>query len=77
MNSKDDYPSRMNNLNTALELILKDKLAIPPTIPQINTSNVIDVCIKYGVCPGDYLSEAKKHVCMIDNKVKHHDSLIY
>jgi len=68
---KDDYISAINNLNTALELVLKDKLEIPTTITKINTSKIIDICVKHKVGPYAYLSEAKKHICSVDNKIKH------
>jgi HEPN domain-containing protein len=68
---KDDYPSTVHNLNTALELVLKDKIGIPTTITGINTSNIMDVLTKYKVEPFLYLEEARKHVLVIDNKIKH------
>jgi HEPN domain-containing protein len=68
---KEDYTSAIHNLNTALELILKDKVGIPSTITGINTSNVIDLLTKYKVKPHLYLEEARKHVLLIDNKIKH------
>jgi hypothetical protein len=67
----EDYPSVFHNLNTTLELVLKDKLNIPTTITNINTSNIVDVLVKYKVEPYLYLTEAKKHVLTIDNKIKH------
>lgn len=68
---KEDYPSVLNNLNTVLELVLKDKLGIPVTITKINTSKIIDVLVKHKIEPYLYLNEAKKHILTIDNKVKH------
>lgn len=68
---ENDYPSVFHSINTALEMVLKDKLGIPSTIIGINTSNIIEVLVKYKVEPYLYLSEAKKHVVLIDNKVKH------
>ena len=68
---KDDYPSTFHNLNTTLELVLKDKLGIPTTITKINTSNIIDILVKHKVEPYLYLAEAKKQVLTIDNKIKH------
>lgn len=68
---EDDYVSTFHNLNTALELVLKDKLGIPATITGINTSNIMDVLTKYKVEPYLYLEEARKHVLVIDNKIKH------
>lgn len=68
---RDDYTSTFHSLNTALELILKDKLGIPATISGINTSNVMDVLTKYKVEPYPYLEEARKHILVIDNKIKH------
>jgi HEPN domain-containing protein len=68
---KDDYMSTFHNLNTALELVLKDKLGIPATITGINTSNIMDVLTKYKVEPYLYLEEVRKHVLVIDNKIKH------
>jgi HEPN domain-containing protein len=68
---KDDYSSVIHNLNTALELVLKDKLGIPATITKINTSNIIDILIKHKVESYLYLAEARKHVLLIDNKIKH------
>lgn len=68
---KDDYPSTFHNLNTTLEMVLKDKVGIPSTITGVNTSNIIDVLVKYKVEPYLYLEEARKHVLVIDNKIKH------
>lgn len=68
---KEDYTSTFHNLNTALELVLKDKVGIPTTFTKINTSNIIDVLAKYKVEPYLYLTEARKRVLMIDNKIKH------
>jgi hypothetical protein len=66
-----DYSSVINSLNTAFELILKDKIGIPTTITGINTSNVIDLLVKYNAGPVLYLNEARKHVLVVDNKIKH------
>jgi HEPN domain-containing protein len=68
---KEDYSSTFHNLNTALELVLKDKIEIPTTITGINTSNIMDVLTKYKVEPFLYLEEARKHILLIDNKIKH------
>jgi len=68
---KDDYASAFHNLNTCLELILKDRLGIPTTITSINTSTIIDILVKEKAESHMYLSEAKKHVLAIDNKIKH------
>jgi len=68
---KEDYPSVFHNLNTVLELILKDKVGIPITITGINTSNIIDLLIKDKTESHLYLSEVRKRVLMIDNKIKH------
>ena len=68
---KEDYPSTFHNLNTALELVLKDKFGIPTTFTKINTSNIIDVLVKHKVEQYLYLTEARKRVLIIDNKIKH------
>lgn len=68
---KDDYTSVMQNLNSILELVLKDKLGIPTTITSINTSKIIDILVKYKIEPYIYLIEAKKRVLQIANKMKH------
>jgi HEPN domain-containing protein len=67
----EDYPSALHSLNTSLELVLKDKLGIPSTKPNINTSNIIDILAKYKIEPYLYLNEARKYVLNIDNKIKH------
>jgi HEPN domain-containing protein len=66
-----DYPSTFHNLNTCLELVLKDKLGIPTTIKGINTSNTMDILTKYKIEPYLYLEEARKLILVIDNKIKH------
>jgi hypothetical protein len=66
-----DFPSTFHSLNTAFELILKDKIGIPTTITSINTSNVVEVIVKYKVEPYLYLNEVRKRVLDIDNKIKH------
>lgn len=68
---KEDYTSAFHNLNTALELVLKDKVKIPTTITGVNTSTIIDVLVKHKVKCYLYLTEAKKRVLIIDNKIKH------
>jgi HEPN domain-containing protein len=68
---KDDYTSAFHNLNTGLELVLKDKIGIPSTITSINISNVMDVLTKNKVEPYLYLEEVRKHVLVINNKIKH------
>lgn len=68
----EDYPSVLNCLNTAIELLLKDKLDIPTTITKINTAKIIEICIKENVGISiKHLNEINKHVCNIDNKIKH------
>jgi hypothetical protein len=52
-------------------LVLKDKLGIPMTITKINTSNIIDILIKHKIEPYLYLAETRKHILLIDNKIKH------
>lgn len=68
---KDDYTSVFHNLNTALEMVLKDKVKIPMTITKVNTSNIIDNLVKHKLEPYLYLVKARKHVLSIDNKIKH------
>jgi len=68
---KGDYNSSFNNLNTALELVLKEKLRIPLTITKVNTAKIVDILVKYKIEPYLYLSEAKKHITDITNKIKH------
>lgn len=67
----EEYSSVSHNLDTALELVLKDKLGIPTTITKINTSRIIDILVKHKVQIHPYLTEAKKHIVRIDNKIKH------
>jgi hypothetical protein len=69
--SKEDYSSTFHNLNTAFELIIKDKVGIPTTITKINTANIVEVLIKYKIEPHLYLNEVRKRVIDIDNKTKH------
>jgi len=66
-----EYSTTFNNLNTALELILKDRLGIPTTITKINTSKIIEILVSHKIESYPYLSEASKHVLVIDNKIKH------
>jgi len=66
-----DYNSCFNNLNTALELVLKEKLRIPLTITKVNTAKIVDILIKHKISPYLYLSETKKHITDITNKIKH------
>ncbi len=69
--SKSDSTSVINNLNTCIELVLKDKLDLPMTITKINTDKIIDICIAHKVGPVEYLKEIKKHALEIDNRVEH------
>lgn len=68
---KGDYNSCFNNLNTALELVLKEKLKIPLTITKVNTAKIVEILVKHKIEPYLYLSEAKKHITNIANKIKH------
>lgn len=65
------FPSVLDFLNSALELMLKDKLGIPITLTNINTGKIIDILVSHEVGPYRFFSEAKKHVSSIDNKIKH------
>ena len=67
----DDFPSTINNLNTALELFLKDLLDIPTTITKIKTGAVIDILISKKIGPVPHLKEIKTRLLSIDNDVKH------
>ena len=71
----ENYPSVFNNLNTALELVLKDKIGIPVTLKGINTSNVIELLVKEKIVCHQYFDEAKKRVTLIANKSKHESYL--
>ena len=68
---REDYSGTINNLNTCLELILKEKFGIPTTIKKINTSKIINLAIKYNIGPIKYFGETRKYVTEIDNKIKH------
>lgn len=67
---REDYPSTINNLNTSIELVLKDKLDIPTTISNIQTNKIIEILVKHKLGPVGYLKEVQKHV-FLDNKTKH------
>ena len=69
--SRDDFVGVINNLNTSLELALKDRLGIPNTISKVRTGRIIDVLVARKLGPYRYLIEAQKHVLQLDNKVKH------
>ena len=69
---KDDIQSVFNHLNSAIELMLKDKLNIPSTYKNIKTSNIIEILISNKKGPYRYLDEVKNRVTFIDNEVKHH-----
>jgi len=66
-----NYTSCFSNLNTALELVLKDKLRIPLTITKVNIAKIVDILVKHKIEPYLYLSEARKHITDIANKMKH------
>lgn len=68
---KGDFSSTFHCLNTAFELVLKDKIGIPTTITGINTSNIVELLVKHKVEPYLYFKEVKKRVTEIDNKIKH------
>ena len=50
---------------------MKDKCGIPTTLTEINTSNIIDLLVKYKVEPYSHFGEARKRVTEIANRVKH------
>lgn len=66
-----DFHSVFSCLNTAFELLLKDKIGIPTTITGINTANIVEVLVKHKVEPYLYFKEVKKRITEIDNKIKH------
>ncbi|WXG46138.1 MAG: hypothetical protein WED05_05655 [Candidatus Atabeyarchaeum deiterrae] len=68
---RKDYCSTVNNLNTALELGLKELLEIPVTTSNINTANIIEIWVSNHYPCSLFLSEVRKHVLDLDNKVKH------
>lgn len=68
---REDYSGTINNLNTCLELLLKEKFNIPTTIKGINTAKIIEIAIKLKVGPIKHFGEAKKHVLDMDNQIKH------
>lgn len=68
---REDYSGTINNLNTCLELILKEKFGIPTTIKKINTAKIINLAIKYDIGPIKFFGETRKYVTEIDNKIKH------
>ena len=68
---KEELSSVFHNLNTSLELMLKDKLDIPATMRGINTANIIEILVKYSRGPHRHLNEARKRVLDLDNKIKH------
>lgn len=68
---RGDYPGTINNSNTCLELLLKEKFKIPTTIKDINTAKIIEIAIKHKAGPIKYFEEAKKHVLAMDNQIKH------
>jgi hypothetical protein len=68
---ENNNTSCFNNLNSALELLLKEKIGIPSTITSLPTSNIIDKLIKHKIEPYIHLQEARKRVLQLDNKVKH------
>jgi len=68
---REDYAGTINNLNTCLELLLKEKFSIPTTIKKINTAKIINIAIKYKIGPITFFNETKKYITEIDNKIKH------
>jgi hypothetical protein len=61
----------MNNLNTALELMLREVADIPSTVTKINAANLIERWISNKLPHCNYMSEARKCVLDIVNKIKH------
>lgn len=68
---KKDWDGCMNNANTALELMLKEKLGIPTTIKKIKTGRIIDYLLKINKGPTPFLKEAKSKILGEDNPAKH------
>lgn len=68
--TRGEYDEVMNRLNTALEILLKEKLGIPLT-KTCKVANIIEVLVKENVGPMDYLKEAQKNILRIDNQGKH------
>jgi hypothetical protein len=67
---REDRTGVFNELNTAVELMLKKKLGIPITIKKINNAKILDVLIAEGIGPGDFLKAVRKCLCLTGD-VKH------
>lgn len=52
-------------------MVLKEKLRIPLTITNVNTAKIVDILVKHKIEPYLYLSEAKRRITDITNKIKH------
>ena len=68
---KKDWDGCMNNANTALELMLKEKLGIPTTIKKIKTGRIIDYLLEINKGPTPFLKEAKSKILGENNPAKH------
>ena len=68
---KEDWDGCMNDANTALELMLKEKLGIPTTIKKIKTGRIIAYLLGIGKGPTAFLKEAQNKILMSDNLIKH------
>ena len=67
---ENDFTSLFNNINSSLELLLKESLELPTT-SKIPTSNMIDKLVKHKIEPYLFLDVNRKKIIDIDNKVKH------
>jgi hypothetical protein len=66
----EDYPSVYNNLNSALELLLRENLSISQVIPTVNSSDVIKAFEAKKIEPYSLLSKAETSISGLGEKVK-------
>ncbi|MDP1695735.1 MAG: hypothetical protein Q8L29_02375, partial [archaeon] len=70
---EENYPYCISNVHTALEIALKDKLKIPPTLSGIRIGPLAGFCMRHKVFPNLtlFLQELIKRANVIDNDHKH------
>ena len=70
---QENYPSCISNVHVAVEIALKEKLKIPPTIKEIKIGPLIGHCIRQNVFPDLklFLKDLHSKANIVDNDFKH------
>ena len=66
----NDFPGVLNNLNTCIELALKEKLNIPTVLKNIGSGKILNILANNNIGPVSYIKQVREYVFLY-NSTKH------